>query len=163
MKYFFLMVLFLSSCTQSFISYVKTVPTAPIISVNEILVEAGIISENTPVQKELLTNNYPSGTLLSNNTQKLKTMVNTLEVEAGTAIKIEVDTENYLIAQPYFFSEQIIQDLNNSNPTQGIFEFMIGNKPGMIKIRLYHPNSGKLIKEVSWHIEIKNHFPKSIP
>ncbi|MGL4394788.1 MAG: hypothetical protein ACRCS8_06160 [Brevinema sp.] len=156
MKYFPLMFLFLTSCTQSFVSYVKKVPAKPIISLEDILAESGVVSPSNVSQKNIMTNIHPTGSLVSNSNKKIKKVVNTREVEAGTIITITADTESYLVAQLYYSGEQIIQNFGNSNLAQGIFEFMIGNKSGEIKIRLYHPQSGALVKEMTWYIEVKN-------
>ncbi|MGL4562167.1 MAG: hypothetical protein ACRCV0_07790 [Brevinema sp.] len=156
MKYILLIIIIcLSSCTQSFISYIKKVSVKPLISTDEILIEAGLVAVENKTKKNTVTPTNSTGVLISNSTQTLQTVINTLETSAGSKIMIKADTENYLIARPYFSSDEIIYNVENSNPAQGSFEFIIGNKSGMIKIRLYHPHSNLLIKEMTWYIELK--------
>lgn len=155
MKYLFLIFFFTSSCTQGVISYVNNINKKPLIDIDTILMESGLILQDTTASKEMIEDQvYPSGTLQKKSNERLKKFSYTLAVKPSSKITIKADTENYLQAQPYFSSEEIVYDANMSNPSQGNFVFMIGNKPGEIKIRLYHPDTGILKKEITWYIEL---------
>lgn len=157
MKYKILCISFIflqTSCTQNFLSYIKTPQKKEILSLNNILTESGLINTPPPLKTKESTNMiYPTGILLTNKHLKLVQKVKTISVTNNSLITLSIDTKNFLIATPYFSSPHIIYQANHSAPHKGKFLFMVGEKNGIVKIRLYN-TEGILIEEAVWYIEI---------
>jgi hypothetical protein len=56
--------LLLTNCTQNFVSYIKTPTTIPLVSLEDILLESGMMNPSEIAPKEPVINTvYPTGTL----------------------------------------------------------------------------------------------------
>ncbi len=150
-----LLILFsLANCTQNFISYVKTPNSDDRNSLAEyMLLSVGLI-EPSNIDRTIpdINTNYTPGILQARDI-KLAQNFNTLEISKYTPFSVYVNTKNYLVANPYYASEGIVYQAEESTPTQGKFVFISGEKSGQLKIRLYTPD-GTLQSESTWYIEI---------
>lgn len=142
------------SCTQNFIAYVKTPTNTPLLSIEQILEEVGLIDPSITTQKKSFTNNtsFPTGTLVEQS-RTLVQEINTLTVPINSNFELSIDTENHLIALPHYSSPGIVYQAEQSIPQQGQFSFFIGEESGSLIIRVYDPD-GFLQYESVWHIEI---------
>lgn len=155
MKYFLLISLIGTACTQNFLFYVKQTKPLPLVDGEQILSESGLIFPTTD-KKILKTNNnqYPNGELLPNNQKPLFVIQNTKEIPKNSKFIIKVDVKNYLIALPYYSSPKIIYNIDESIPNQGEFHFVAADESGIIRIRIYDPE-GVVFKEEVWNIEVQ--------
>lgn len=155
MKYFLLVFLIGTACTQNFLSYVKQTQPLPLVDGEQILSESGLIFP-TIDRKIIKTNNnqYSNVELLPNNKKPFVIIQNTKEIPKNSKFIIKVDIKNYLIAIPYYSSPKIIYNADNSMPNQGEFHFVAADEPGIIRIRIYDQD-GVVFKEEVWNIEIQ--------
>lgn len=154
MKYQISLLMFFGfiGCTQNLISYIKTPSSLQILSAEEMLLRSGLIEPITQKKKTLLSQKqYPSGVLAPPRQQLLQEF-NTLQVQLNTPFEVKVNTKNYLIATPFYSSEGIIYQADQSLPRQGKFIFTASGKSGEIRIRIYSPE-GRLQTESIWYIE----------
>lgn len=144
---------FTNSCTQNLISYIKTSPKKPLISIEDILVESGLIYPNDTKTITSISNQiYPTGTLITNTTQ-LKITYHTVEVTNNSPFTITIPTKNYLIVTPYYSSAGIVYLADESTPKQGIFKFIISGSSGITRMRIYSAD-GFLQEEQVWYVEV---------
>ena len=146
--------LFSNACTQNFISYVKTSPRKPLFSMDEVLLETGLIYPDEMVESKRNSTNkkYPTGVLIPK-TPELAQTYYTIEVANETAFTINVATKNYLVITPYYSSPGIVYQADDSKPKQGIFNFFIVGDSGIVRMRIYSPE-GILLEEQIWYIEV---------
>lgn len=155
MKYFLLIFLMATACTQNFLSYVKQTQPLPLIDGEQILCESGLIFPATN-KKTLKTNNnqYSNVELLPNNQKPFVIIQNTKEIPKNSKFIIKVNVKNYLIAIPYYSSPKIIYNMDDSIPNQGEFHFVAADESGIIRIRIYD-QEGVVFKEEVWNIEVQ--------
>ena len=145
--------LLLTNCTQNFVSYIKTPSTTSLISLDDILLEVGMVNPANIAPKESVANTiYPTGTLAGKR-QILQQSFHTKQVVKNSSFTVTNDTKNYLFASPYYSSPGIIYQADQSFPKQGELIFTILEQSGQIKIRLYSPE-GILQSEETWFIEV---------
>ncbi len=145
--------LLLTNCTQNFVSYIKTPSTIPFISLEDVLLEVGMMNPSEIISKDPVINNtYPTGTLAEKR-QILQLSFHTKQVIKNSSFTITNNTKNYLFASPYYSSSGIVYQADQSAPKQGELTFTILDQSGQIKIRLYSPE-GILQSEETWFIEI---------
>ena len=145
--------LLLTNCTQNFVSYIKTPPILPLISLEAMLLEVGLINPTNITTKSPISNtSYPTGTL-AKKPLIIQRSFHTKQVTKDSTFSIKNNTKNYLFASPYYSSPGIIYQADQSIPKQGKLTFTVIDKSGQIKIRLYNPE-GILQSEEIWFIEI---------
>ena len=145
--------LLLANCTQNFVSYIKTPSAMSLISLDDILLEVGMMNPTEIASKESVINTpYPTGTLAEKR-QILQQSFHTKQVVKNSTFSITNNTKNYLFASPYFSSSGIIYQADQSAPKQGELTFTVLEQSGQIKIRLYSPE-GILQSEETWFIEV---------
>jgi len=142
------------ACTQSFILYIKNPQKKRLFSINNILTESGLIKSTNKIHSQEKNNKiYPQGSLLTNKHIKLAQYIKTLSITNNSKITLSIETKNRLISSPYYTSSHIIYQADQSTPKKGKFVFLVGSKPGIIKIRSY-TKEGILVEENLWYIEI---------
>lgn len=147
--------LLLTNCTQNFVSYIRTPSAIPLISLEDMLLEIGMVNPSNIISKEPIVNKtYPTGTLAEKR-QTFEQSFHTKQVIKNSTFTVTNTTKNYLFSSPYFSSTGIIYKADESTPKQGKLTFTILDKSGQIKIRLYSPE-GILQSEETWFIEVSN-------
>ena len=145
--------LLLTNCTQNFVSYIKTPSSIPLISLDDMLLEVGMVNPSNTVSKESVVNTiYPTGTLVAKR-QTFQQSFHTKQVVKNSTFTVTNNTKNYLFSSPYFSSTGIIYQADQSIPKQGELTFTILEESGQIKIRLYSPE-GILQSEETWFVEV---------
>ena len=143
----------LTNCTQNFVSYIKTPSKTSFISLEEMLLEVGMINPPNITSKDPVVNTEYSTGILAEKRHTLQQSFHTKQVIKNSTFTVTNNTKNYLFASPYYSSPGIIYQADQSAPKQGELIFTILDRSGQIKIRLYSPE-GVLQSEETWFIEV---------